>query len=581
MIWVKKLIVLFIILFLFAPNAIALEIIPNAKGYGITTEAGSGRSEGPWSTTIRYVTNLDNTGAGSFRQAIADHDGSGTPSVIVFEVSGTISLTSSVTIDGDYLTIAGQTAPSPGIEFKTSVDQPMIWNKASDVLIQHLRFRPGDDACDTADNLDAFAITSAIADTNNVIVDHCSFAWSIDEIVSIWGGDGYETTNITFRNCIFGPGLHASCHTKGDHSKGPLVAQGAARSTGASNILFHRNLFYVNNERNPMSRAEEILIVNNLVYGWTYRATHFAGQAGFSSIVQEGSVVGNYYLRESWTGVGKPIWTYGISAGDDQLYAGSEIYVDDNICPGYSPCYQYSTGSDPFDDGGSDPISWPTDLAGDLVSGADAKQYVLDDVGARPLDRDTVDTDTIAAVVAEDGTIINCVERDLGNADCDEVGEYAYITRPTLAANTVAFTPPANPNDDAGDGWTNLEEALADLAIALELVQTGGGPSGLQACIANPTPISLEITTNTERTCKAHTTDVAYSAMSITFDTTGAKSHSHALSLACADSYTYYILCDRNGTSTQIDFTVGGDPPPPTDIEASLLGGSVSGGGFN
>ena len=103
----KKIIYLFLsVIFLFlSVNVYALDIISGAKGYGIDTYAGSGRSEGTWSTTIRYVTNLDNTGAGSFRTAITDHNSSGTPSVIVFEVSGTIPLTSAIAITGDYLTL--------------------------------------------------------------------------------------------------------------------------------------------------------------------------------------------------------------------------------------------------------------------------------------------------------------------------------------------------------------------------------------------------------------------------------------------------------------------------------------------
>ena len=503
-----KIIKYILIVLLIASNAFALDIIPNAKGYGIDTYAGSGRSEEPWSTTVRIVDSLTDDGSGglTLREAIVAHNAASTPSVILFEVSGTILLTSGIGITKPNLTIAGQTAPSPGIEISSTSTNGnrLLTIYASDVLIQHLRFRPGYD-CDNGvvGNLDCFSIDGTYNAVENVVIDHCSFAWSIDEVMSVWGYTSQQISDVTFRNCIFGPSLNYSCSdTLINHGMGPLIGQHPAVTTGATNILFHRNLFSNNYDRNPMLRSEETLLVNNYVYGWGNRATHFAGQSGFASTIQKYSIVGNYYLRESYTWAKAPIWTYGIGSDDSQLYTGSEIYIDDNICPGYSPCYQYSTGTDPFDDGGTDPISWPDGLAAQLISGTDAKDVVLLNVGARPLDRDTVDTDTITNATDETGSLINCVEKDVGNTDCDEVGEYAYVTRPTLANDPLISTLiPASPNADSGSGYTNLEVFLFGYSAGLEPGFTiyGASPTGTGIEIdadlswTNPDPATITV----------------------------------------------------------------------------------------
>jgi len=228
-----------------------------------------------------------------------------------------------------------------------------------------------------------------------------------------------------------------------------------------------------------------MLVVNNLMYGWCNRAFHCQGQSGFSSTTQKYSIVGNYFLKDDdihtacGLGAKKPIWTYGIGEEDNQLYTGSEIYVNDNYCPGYDPCHEYSTGSDPFDAGGSDPISWPTGLSDQLKAGDSIKEWILAHAGARPSDRDRVDSDIIAHVYNEDGSIINCVEYDSENPSCDGAGEYAYTTRPTLTANTRSLTVPENPNDDDdGDGYTNLEEWLHGYLGMVESFISSLGASG-------------------------------------------------------------------------------------------------------
>ena len=572
---VKILKYILVILLISAP-AFALDVIPNAKGYGVDTYAGSGRSEVAWSTTIRYVTNLNSTGAGSLRQAITDHNGSGTPSVIMFEVSGTIDLAAGIDITGQYLTIAGQTAPSPGIELKgTSANNHIlleIYN--SDVLIQHLRFRPGDDYCDTgsADNIDALSINGYNNAVTNVVIDHCSFAWSIDEVISIWGYEGQQVSDVTFRNCIFGPALNDSCHTSGVHGYGPIVGQPVTVTTGATNILFDKNLFNRTLDRAPLLRSRSALLTNNLIYGWDLSATRLHGQTAFTSYPQYLSVVGNSYIMESYTetyNYAYPIANDGIGVGADQLDSGSEIYVDDNICPGFSPCNTYRIGTTPYVE--VDPISWPDGLAALLISSADVKASILLNVGARPLDRDTVDTDVITALDEETGTIINCVEKDVGNADCDEVGEYAYTTRPTLAENTndplISTLIPGSPNADAGDGWTNLEVFLFGYSAAIE--------PGFSIYGVSPTGEGIGIDTDLNWTnpASAITVDVYFEEVSGACDlqigdriSTGTLIATKEQGAMTVDtSYCWRIDVVHAGgteTGTVYEFTTTGGPPP-------------------
>src|SRR5262245_37354590 len=179
-----------------AAGAQALPVIPGAAGYGMDTAAGRGGS------AIR-VTNLNASGAGSLKACI---DASG-PRTCVFEVSGTIRITSDLIVRNGRLTIAGQTAPSPGITIRGAA---LRINQTSDVLVQHLRVRAGDDPNGPdPDNRDSLKIEGSDATpVRNIVIDHCTFSWAIDEVASVWG----PHDNVTLSNNIFAEPLHESIH---------------------------------------------------------------------------------------------------------------------------------------------------------------------------------------------------------------------------------------------------------------------------------------------------------------------------------------------------------------------------------
>src|SRR5690554_961641 len=171
-----------------AQAAQAVPVIPGAAGFGMSTPAGRGGE-------IYKVTNLNDSGSGSLRACV---EASG-PRVCVFEVSGAIQLQKDLRIQNPYITIAGQTAPSPGISLYGGTVR--IYD-THDVLIQHIRIRVGD-ANGGSDpiNRDALDLAGG-SGVNNVVLDHVSASWALDEMVSVWKG-----RNVTIRNSIISEAL--------------------------------------------------------------------------------------------------------------------------------------------------------------------------------------------------------------------------------------------------------------------------------------------------------------------------------------------------------------------------------------
>ncbi len=208
---------------------------------------------------IVKVTNLNASGAGSLREAIKTPG----PRIVVFEVAGTIDLNGkNIKIRDPHITIAGQTAPSPGITLISGG----IRIETHDVVVQHLRIRPGARGKKLGWKPDGINIWAG----QNIIIDHNSISWAVDENLSASGprfeGEtssdwGLNTSrNITFSNNIIAEALDDSTHPEGAHSKGSLIHD------NVRNVLIYKNLYASNKKRNPLFKGGTTgAIINNFV----------------------------------------------------------------------------------------------------------------------------------------------------------------------------------------------------------------------------------------------------------------------------------------------------------------------------
>ncbi|MCF1750124.1 pectate lyase family protein [Mariniradius sediminis] len=232
---------------------------PGAEGFGKYASGGRGGM-------VYIVTNLDDSGPGSLRWAVEAKG----PRTVVFEVSGNIELKSRLNVGDGNLTIAGQSAPGDGI---TIQNYPFRIIGKSNIIIRFLRFRLGD----LGDEIgDAFEARSGC---DNLIIDHCSFSWGLDETCSV-----YDVSNTTVQNCIISEGINDATKYGKDfpHSYGGIV--------GGRNVSFFMNLMCHFIIRMPsIAKESSILdIRNNVFYNWEFRATNNGAKA-------KANLVGNYY----------------------------------------------------------------------------------------------------------------------------------------------------------------------------------------------------------------------------------------------------------------------------------------------
>lgn len=241
---------------------------PGADGFGKFASGGRGGK-------VVEVTNLNDRGDGSLRAALTQKG----KRTVVFRISGTIFLESTILVSNGDLTIAGQTAPGDGI---TIANHPLIIT-TENVIVRYIRCRLGD-LHKTQD--DAFSVL----DSRNVIVDHCSFSWSVDETASC-----YKNHDFTMQWCIISESLAKSTHKKGDHGYGGIW--------GGDKATFHHNLFAHHTSRNPRFNGaryyanwnEQVDFRNNVIYNWGFNSSYAGDPSDKDGAKAKINIVNNYY----------------------------------------------------------------------------------------------------------------------------------------------------------------------------------------------------------------------------------------------------------------------------------------------
>lgn len=239
---------------------------PGAEGFGRYSTGGRGG-------VVYHVTNLEDSGTGSFRDAV-----SGEHRIIVFDVCGTIRLKSALVIKGNN-TILGQTAPGEGVQV---YGNRISFSGANNLIVRHMRFRMGV-------NGDSGKDCCGIANGENMIFDHLSVLWGQDENFSVnWDSKNIKPRNITIQNSIIGQGLQT-------HSCGGLI------QTDGGVTLF-RNLYIENKTRNPKVKGLN-QYVNNVVYNWGNGGCYIMGETEGASWAH---IENNYFMRGPWNSATEP-----------------------------------------------------------------------------------------------------------------------------------------------------------------------------------------------------------------------------------------------------------------------------------
>ena len=259
---------------------------PGAEGFGRFTTGGRGGE-------IYHVTNLNDSGAGSLRDAVSKPN-----RIVVFDVSGVIELKSTLVFSGN-LTVLGQTAPGEGIQV---YGNRVSFSNANNIIVRYIRFRmgvKGDSGKDAA----------GVASGHDMIFDHLSVLWGRDENFSISSNSkGTGPENVTIQNSIIGQGLQS-------HSCGGLI-----QSDGG--VTLYRNLYIENKTRNPKVKGLN-QYVNNVVYNWGDGGCYIMSDSEGDSWAD---IQNNYFMKGPWNGATKP-FTRG---REGFRFFGAGNYYDDN-----------------------------------------------------------------------------------------------------------------------------------------------------------------------------------------------------------------------------------------------------------
>lgn len=369
---------------------------PEALGYGAVTPGGRGGQ-------IIKVTTLKPYGKGSLAEALSTKG----PRIIVFEVGGIIDLNgSSLKVQEPFVTIAGQTAPSPGI----TLIKGGLQIHANDVILTHLRIRPGEAGKAKASGWEADGVTTV--GSARILIDHCSFTWATDENASTSGprfeGATVEdwrkntTHDVTISHSIVAECLSLSTHKKKEHSKGTLIHD------NCTNVSIVRNLYASNVERNPLAKGgAAAVVVNNWIFNPQKKAIHSAlapnEWKGHEAEKIRLAIVGNVFEYGPDTQKDLALYVHNNDSAVD-YYLRDNVAIDRDKKPVDQTHGKLGAPleREPF---------WPAGLQ--ALPAAEVKAYVAKNVGARPWDRDAIDARIIRQAQAGEGKIIHS-EQEVG-----------------------------------------------------------------------------------------------------------------------------------------------------------------------
>jgi pectate lyase len=435
--------------FMASHNSYGLSAFPGAEGYGAESTGGRGGQ-------VLEVTNLNDSGPGSLRQAVEVNE----PRIVVFRVSGTIELQSRLRIGYPYITIAGQTAPGDGVCLKNYG----LVVSADHVIVRYMRFRPGDDE---GVELDSVWVSKG----HNIIIDHCSASWAIDETLSVASSNA-SLGNVTIQWCMITESLNCSVHSKGCHGYGSLV-----RGGWGNGFTFHHNLYAHHRSRCPRPGNYNSYNIdpngltfdfrNNVIYNWS---GSYPGYNADTDSITLMNFVSNYYKE------GPDSATSCVAFREQCPF--SRAYFSDNYLNGICPRDPWSlVRFDGFSSGLITEYKQTVPIPVDFVYTDDAGtayERVLADAGAAFPVRDEVDERIVNDVINGTGGIIN---------DETEVGGWPVLESETPPVDTdhdgmpddwelahdLNPIDPYDGNDDrTGNGYTNIEEYINQLPLTTQ-----------------------------------------------------------------------------------------------------------------
>lgn len=440
---------------------------PGAEGGGMYSFGGRGGK-------VYVVTSLEDSGPGTLRKAC---EAAG-PRIVVFNVAGIIRLKTPIKIRAPYITIAGQTAPGNGV----CVAGETFWINTHDVVIRHMRFRRGE--TDVTRRDDALGGEGV----GNVIIDHCSVSWGLDENLSFYRnmydpGDGngprkLPAVNVTIQNSISSEALDTYNHAFGS-------------TIGGLNSTFMCNLWAHNTGRNPsVGMYGDFTFVNNVLFNWQHRTVDGGDNRSLFNIIN------NYLKPGPITPKDEPVSYRFLKPESSRSIPDSAVfgraYVNGNIAEG-NPAVSKDNWAGGVQIGGGDIEDYEEFIRVDkpfsmapvrIMTAKEAYEYVLENAGATLPERDAVDKRVVEEVRTgklsrKDGLERDYVPRRLPAdsykkgiiVDISQVGGYPEYTgtpytdsdgdgMPSPWESRYGLDPhdPADANEDLNeDGYTNIE----------------------------------------------------------------------------------------------------------------------------